>query len=110
MPVCAMAKIRLLKEFAKNKPDIEVENGANLMQSLLSAGRPVASSCYGKGICSKCRVKIIEGAENLSKPNALEKLTRNNLAKTSNALADDERLSCQSRILDKIVVIDTGYW
>jgi ferredoxin len=101
-----MAKIR----FSKNKTEIDVENGANLMQSLLSAGRPVASSCYGKGICSKCRVKVISGAENLSRPNALEKLTRNNLAKTSSALAEDERLSCQSRLLGDEVVIDTGYW
>jgi 2Fe-2S ferredoxin len=101
-----MAKIR----FSKNLPAIEVEDGANLMQSLLSAGRPVASSCYGKGICSKCRVKIIAGGENLSKPNALEKLTRGNLATTRQALADDERLSCQSRLLKGEIEIDTGYW
>jgi 2Fe-2S ferredoxin len=106
MPTCAMAKIR----FLKNKPEIDVESGANLMQSLLSAGRPVASSCYGKGICSKCRVKVISGAENLSRPNALEKLTRTNLSKTSSALSEDERLSCQCRLINNDVTIDTGYW
>lgn len=105
-----MAKITLRKERDKSKPSIEVENGANLMQSLLSHGKPVASSCYGKGICSKCRVQIIEGPQNLSKPNALEKMLREKLKDTRQALAENERLSCQTRLIDDEVVIDTGYW
>lgn len=100
-----MAKINV-----PNKPVIEVEDGANLMQSLLSSGRPVASSCYGKGICSKCRVNVIAGAENLSKPNALEKKLRENLKDTRQALSETERLSCQTRILKDEVTISTSYW
>lgn len=80
------------------------------MQSLLAAGRPVASSCYGKGICSKCRVKVLAGGENLSKPNVLEKRLREKIGQSANALTDDERLTCQTRILSAEVTIDTGYW
>jgi ferredoxin len=107
-----MAKITLRKEREKSAtaPSIEVEKGANLMQSLLSHGKPVASSCYGKGICSKCRVQVVEGSENLSKPNALEKMLREKLKDTRQALAENERLSCQTRLLDEEVMLDTGYW
>ena len=37
---------------------IDVEVGANLMNALLNAGLPVASSCQGEGICSMCKVKV----------------------------------------------------
>ena len=105
-----MGIVRAAIHFQKDYPPIEVEEGANLMQSLLEAGRAVASSCYGKGICSKCRVRVIEGAENLSKPNALEKQRRELMANTPQAMKDDERLSCQTRLLKSSVKIDTDYW
>lgn len=95
--------------FFKTPDEIEVSAGANLMKSLLDAGKPVASSCYGKGICTKCRVKVIEGADSLSKPNALETATRLRVATSATPLADDERLSCQSKVLGDIY-IDTTYW
>lgn len=95
--------------FKKVHKSFEVREGENLMKALLEQNIPVASSCYSKGICTKCRIQVIEGPENLSKPNALEKLDRERLANSKSALKDDERLSCQSRVLGDIK-IDTGYW
>jgi 2Fe-2S ferredoxin len=38
--------------------EIFASTGANLMQTLLGAGVPVASSCKGEGVCGKCRLSV----------------------------------------------------
>jgi ferredoxin, 2Fe-2S len=90
--------------FVKNKTPLEVPVGANLMQSLLAANIPVASSCHGDGICCKCVITIVNGLENLSprNPIELELLERN-------PLTPEKRVSCQTIVLGDIQ-IDTGYW
>jgi 2Fe-2S ferredoxin len=90
--------------FVKNKPALIVANGANLMQSLLAAQIPVASSCHGDGVCCKCVVSVLKGLENLSKRNEIE----TQLAKR-NSLEANRRVSCQTLVLGDIE-IDTGYW
>lgn len=90
--------------FAKKYPEIIVENGTPLMQTLLAAGLPVASSCHGDGICAKCRIQILEGSENLSPINAREQMLRDRLR-----LPRDLRISCQTEVLGDIL-IDTSYW
>lgn len=90
--------------FAKNLKEIPVASGANLMQELLRAGLPVASSCHGDGICGKCRVRVLSGAENLSKIASLEQLVRDRLR-----VPREFRISCQTQVLGDIV-IDTTYW
>jgi 2Fe-2S ferredoxin len=91
-------------QFVKNIPTIDVECGANLMQALLAAGLPVASSCNGDGVCSKCRIKILSGGENISKIGALEQTLRDR-----NRIASGIRIACQSEVLGDITV-DTDYW
>jgi 2Fe-2S ferredoxin len=89
------------------KPSIQsftVSTEANLMQSLLDHDLPVASSCHGEGVCGKCKIKIISGAENLSAPNEIEVFLA-----AQNNLKPDERISCQTQVLGDIK-IDTGYW
>ena len=90
--------------FAKNLPEIQVEFGAPLMKSLLAAGLPVASSCKGDGICAKCRIQIVAGAENLSQINPREQMLRDRLR-----IAPDSRISCQTLVLGDIT-IDATYW
>lgn len=74
------------------------------MQALLAHGLPVASSCNGDGICGKCRIQILSGAENLSAPTDLEEILRDKYR-----LDKNERISCQTQILGEIR-IDTRYW
>lgn len=76
----------------------------SLMALLLKSQLPVASSCKGDGICSKCRVRVLEGKENLNPESALE-----SKMKQRNKVGDDERLSCQLHLTGDIV-IDTTYW
>jgi ferredoxin, 2Fe-2S len=91
-------------EFVKKRPALTVERGANLMKALLDSGIPVASSCHGQGVCSKCRVQVIAGRENLSIESEFEKSLRTRLR-----LKDDFRISCQTTVNGDIL-IDTAYW
>ena len=86
------------------KPEIEVPVGSNLMQALLDAGLPVASSCRGEGVCAKCRVEIVSGVRNLGPENELEKFLRER-----HSIEREIRVSCQVTVLGDIVV-DTTYW
>lgn len=90
--------------FVKNKAALEVTSGTNLMQALLDANIPVASSCHGDGVCCKCVITIVKGLENLSERNEteIELLDRN-------PLAPNQRVSCQTLVLGDIQV-DAGYW
>jgi 2Fe-2S ferredoxin len=97
-----VAKVRFKKPQPYN--DFEAEVGTPLMAALLAHKVPVASSCLGEGVCCKCRIQIISGAENLSAETALEK----NL-KVKNKISDQFRISCQSKILGDIT-IDADYW
>lgn len=90
--------------FVKKKPSIEVPSGSNLMKSLLEAGIPVASSCNGDGVCAKCKIKILEGLENLSVENETEKFLKN-----KENLDKSVRMSCQTKVQGDIT-IDTNYW
>lgn len=96
-----MPRIRYAKG---HREDFEVALGANLMESLLKNGVPVASSCHGDGVCGKCKIQIVSGAENLSPENETEKFLRNKLE-----VPKDQRISCQTQVLGNVSV-NTGYW
>ncbi len=80
---------------------IDVEPGSNLMNVLLNAGLPVASSCHGDGVCSMCRVQI-EGEANEPAEYEIASMKRN-------SCDSDERLSCQV-IVNSDLKIYTRYW
>ena len=90
--------------FSKNREPLQVDPGINLMKALIDGGLPVASSCSGEGVCAKCRVKVVQGAENLSLPNGDEQDLRD-----IHDLAREERISCQVTVHGDITV-DTKYW
>jgi 2Fe-2S ferredoxin len=90
--------------FVKNYPPIEVEAGAELMDSLRRAGLPVASSCDGDGVCGRCRLVIVAGAENLSPLKPIEEILRTRLR-----LPGGVRISCQALVLGDVTV-DASYW
>lgn len=83
--------------------ELEAPQGANLMSFLLSQNIPVASSCKGDGICSKCRVQV-PGSVRLPNPSLLE---INTLKR--NKCGDDERLSCQISVENDLEIY-ASYW
>jgi 2Fe-2S ferredoxin len=88
----------------KNRPDLEVDSGSNLMKALLSAEIPVASSCHGDGVCAKCRLQVTGGESNLSKPNEIEQFLKEKFQ-----LKAGQRISCQVSVQGD-VEIDASYW
>lgn len=81
--------------------NITVSVGANLMQALLKAGLPVASSCLGDGVCGKCRLSI-RGKVNIANDLELQTLSKNNSD-------PDQRLACQVIVVEQVTV-ETTYW
>jgi 2Fe-2S ferredoxin len=93
-----------LISFKKTRTPIAVSEGKNLMEALLEAGLPVASSCHGDGVCAKCKITIVTGAQNLSAENDTELFL-----KEKNSIAKEVRISCQTQVLGDITV-DASYW
>ena len=91
--------------FVKQLNPIAGDPSEPIMETLLSAGIPVASSCGGQGICTKCKIRVLAGAENLSPASELEER-----ALARQLLEPDQRLSCQAQILKSSITIDTDYW
>ena len=75
--------------------------GENLMDVLIAAGLPVASSCLGEGICSKCVVELTPLGS--SSDLEVKTMTRNKLDFSTH------RLCCQIFITEDLTV-KTGYW
>lgn len=91
--------------FAKgHRPAIVCQPGQILMKALLEHQVPVASSCQGDGVCGKCKLRIMQGAQNLSPKTELEIFLSEKYQ-----LKDNERISCQTKVLGPIEV-DAGYW
>lgn len=80
---------------------LDCQSGENLMDVLIAAGLPVASSCLGEGICSKCTINM----NPVGHPSELEikTMTRNKVDVTTH------RLSCQL-FVDGDISVETTYW
>lgn len=68
------------------------------------AGAPLGNSCGGVGICARCRVRVIAGADNLSPPTSIELRFG-----TARGFATDERMACQA-VLQGDCEVTTTYW
>ncbi len=69
-----------------------------------SAGAPIGNSCGSIGVCARCRVTVLEGADALTAPTTVERTKGE-----QNQFADNERLACQAVVRGRVVVT-TGYW
>lgn len=83
---------------------LRVSKGENLFHSLRNQQIALASSCKGDGICGKCVVQIIKGAENLSPITDLERKLHEKYQ-----LKSDQRIACQCEVHGDIE-IRTTYW
>ena len=76
---------------------VSCKNGANLLQTLLDAGIFVDNACSGKGICGKCKVKVLNGS--LSEASETEKKVLK-----EQELADGIRLSCLAEVTGDVEI------
>lgn len=74
----------------------EAKPNETLLDVARRARAPIGNSCGGIGICNRCRVRVVEGTENLTPPTRFEK-------------TPGERLACQAVVLGDCT-ITTTYW
>lgn len=84
--------------------EVRVALGANLMDAVLQAGLPLGQSCDGVAMCGFCRVRVLEGIENLSAVGTEEQKVM-----ASQHAGLDERLACCARVRGPVTVT-TDYW
>lgn len=68
------------------------------------AGVPLGNSCGGVGVCTRCKVRVVCGSENLSPPTAIELRFG-----TSRGFLPGERMACQS-VVSGDCSVTTTYW
>lgn len=66
------------------------------------AGVPLANSCGGVGVCARCRVRVVEGEENLSPATSVE-------TRFGRGFGEGERMACQA-VVGGECVVTTTYW
>ena len=82
----------------------EAKDSETVLDVARRVGAPIGHSCGAVGVCARCSVKVLSGAENLTPPTEIE--TR---VAARRKLDPDERLACQAVVLGNCAVTTT-YW
>lgn len=88
-----MAKIFV----SPDEVSIPIPVQSNLLQAAVEAGVPIAHLCGGRGRCSTCRVRIVEGHDVLSDRTEREGAMADRLD-----FPDDVRLACQTEVAGSV--------
>lgn len=68
------------------------------------AGVAIGNSCGAVGVCGRCRIRLLDGAEALCPPTSIElRVSR------QREFEDGERLACQAVVIGDCAVT-TSYW
>lgn len=79
---------------------IEARRGGSVLAAAMKNGVRLMHACGARTLCATCRVKVVEGEENLSPMSAMEKLSlRYHLS-----LSPRARLACQARVMGPVEV------
>ena len=90
--------------FTPLRREAEARGDETLLDVARRAGVPLGNSCGGVGVCARCRVRVLKGAENLSPPTSVELRFG-----TARGFAADERMACQAVVFGEVEVTTT-YW
>ena len=88
-----------LVTFQPSGRSLELAPGETLLAAVRRAGLPLGSSCDGDGVCGRCGVIILAGADALSPEGPLEARV-----KAANRVAASERLACLATVSGDVVV------
>jgi len=83
---------------------VSVDPGTTLLEAVRRAGLPIARACGGDGLCARCSVRLLEGAEAVT-PESAEEAD----AKRRNRVDPELRLACLCRVEGPLLVTAT-YW
>lgn len=90
--------------FLPSNVTIRVATGTSLLAAARSAGLPIASACFGDGLCARCGVKIVEGARGVAAEGGAEVR-----AKYANRVDPGLRLACRVEVACDLT-ITAPYW
>jgi ferredoxin len=93
-----------LVRFLPSQRSLVVPPGTTLLEAARAAGLPMASGCGADGLCGRCVVRILRGAERLHPESDLERR-----GKRRNRVSGELRLACRVTPTDE-VEITTPYW
>jgi ferredoxin len=82
----------------------EAMTNETVLDAARRADAPIGNSCGSVGVCGRCRVRLLAGAENLSAPTTIEIRVA-----AQCGFEADERLACQAVVLGDVSVT-TDYW
>lgn len=82
-----------------------MDPGTSLFTAARRAGRIVGSACDAEGICGRCGLRPLVGAELLSPEGPAEQQV-----KQDNGIDPALRLSCVTQVLAGPVVVTADYW
>ncbi len=92
MPVALLKKDGKTLSFTINSGDV-------ILEALEKQNYLLPRGCLS-GTCGICKIRILEGAENIERPDALEAVTLENAEK-------DIRLSCRARFIKNQITFET---
>ncbi|MDP9192800.1 MAG: (2Fe-2S)-binding protein [Acidobacteriota bacterium] len=82
----------------------EARDDESILDVARRAGVPLGNSCGGVGVCTRCKIRVVAGAANLSPATSIE--IRFGPAR---GFADDERMACQA-VVNGDCEVTTTYW
>ncbi len=85
--------------FLPTQQTIEIQPEETLLSAAQKNQIPIRSLCKGEAICAECRVKVVEGENNILPPKKAEITTIG-----SSYYIDQRRLACQIRCFGNITV------
>jgi ferredoxin len=94
-----------LVSFQPSGHAIEVPAGSTLLDAALAAGLPIARACGADGLCARCAVRVLAGAETGVDATG----TGEARALARNRLDPALRLACRARVLGDVEVT-ASYW
>ena len=77
-----------------NGKAVEVDAGSSILAASMRAQVKHMHLCGGHGLCSTCRVRVLEGADQLSDLTKYEQIS----LRLHFSFASDVRLACQAKI------------
>lgn len=82
----------------------DVPAGTTLFDAVRGVGLPVGASCDAEGVCAACGLRVLDGAERLTRERPFERDL-----KARNGIPGDLRISCLARVMGDVTVRAT-YW